>query len=94
MDKTILLKTPFQSIRLKGRFVYPKAKENFIGFSGKQSCISIATISKRQNDRPDTSDRFAFSSEYYFSPSCQKATAEAAATLRESTPWAMGMQTV
>lgn len=30
----------------------------------------------------------------YFFRSCQKATALAAATLRESTPWDMGMRTV
>lgn len=30
----------------------------------------------------------------YRTPSCQKATALAAATFRESTPWDMGMRTV
>ena len=30
----------------------------------------------------------------YKRPSCQKATALAAATFRESTPWVMGMRTV
>ena len=68
------------------------------GVYGKQQFIGLLTKADIQYKIRTSAFKagywFGFLIWGYYRPSCQKATALAAATLRESTPWDMGILTV
>ena len=60
------------------------------------SVIKISVVFERSVTQIKTKNDFFMNKPVYFFrlPSCQKATALAAATFKESTPWDMGIKTV
>ena len=71
---------------------FPVWKSPFCVYNepSRQTCLHVvvylANVHHRTNKRDDIY--------VYLEPSCQNATALAAATFNESTPWDMGMQTL
>ena len=67
-----------------------EAENPLVSFADSSPDRGAKGCMEYENNRPGDPGRFCC----YFALSCQNATALAAATLRESTPWDMGIMTV